>query len=195
MENKMRAMDAVSCELIRGRGQEESAKVMGVYDVEHYRGGELIGKYSFPNMVVKEGRRYLLDAALCNSAGDGVTSYAEQTAWYVMMVSGAAVSPSDTMVYDTFSGTDVTEFSDYSGGVRPTWSGALQVGAAQVTNSAGASFAITGSGTLRGAALVSLSTIGDSTAGDYLFSYSLFGSSISVVNGDTVKVTITITLS
>ena len=195
MSEKVTAIDRLNAELVRGGGTNENATITGIYDIEVVRDGEVIHRSTHKNTVTTEGKRYLLDAALDNSAA----GYAEQVAWYVALVSTNTAAAA-TYVYDTFlDGTTVpaTEFVSYSGGARKDWAGVLDAGgAASITNSASrASFGITGSGTLYGACLVSNPTLSDHTAGDYLFSYSLFSSSIAVVNTDTVNVTVTIALS
>ena len=186
-----KATDMVSLAVERGRALEAVASVKGEYRIQIVRASGAVEEYVYHNLIVKEGRRYLLDAALANSAG----GYTEKTVWYVMLISNN-VAPSDTHIYDTFSGTAVTEFTSYSGGVRRTWNGVIDGTAASITNSAAkASFSITGGGTLYGAALVSNSTLNDHAATDYLMSYSQFASPITVANGDTVNVTITLSLT
>lgn len=192
--NEVKAMDTLNAEIVRGRGTSEEVGIVGVYDIEVVRDGEIIHRSTHKNTVTTEGKRYLLDAALANSAA----GFAEQTAWYVALVSTNTAAAA-TYVYDTFFDSTTgpaAEFTSYYGGVRKDWTGVLDGSAASITNSASrASFAITGGGTLYGACLVSNSLLSDHTAGDYVFSYALFASPIAVVNTDTVNVTITITLN
>ena len=191
--NTISAKDQVSVGVERQRAADNEVKVIGRYQVDHVRDGKVIHS-EVGNTVTTQGKRYLLDAALDNSAG----GFTEKTTWYVALVSTNTAAAA-TYVYDTFlDGATVpaTEFVSYAGGVRPTWNGVIDGSAASITNSASrASFAITGSGTLYGACLVSNSTLSDHTAGDWLFSYALFASPIAVVNTDTVNITITITLT
>jgi hypothetical protein len=194
VENVATARDSVSVGVERGRVTDAVMDIVGVYDIEVVRDGVAIHNFRQHNLVTLQGKRYLLDAALANSAG----GFAEQTAWYVALVS-TNTAASAAYVYDTFlDGATIpaTEFVSYSGGVRKTWSGVLDATAASITNSASrASFACTGGGTIYGAALVSLDTLSDHTAGDYVISYATFASPITVVNGDTVNVTVTLTLN
>jgi hypothetical protein len=200
--NNMIVKAAGTAEAIVERGRpplNNAAIATGVYDIEHWRNGLLIGTYRETNTVTTEGLRYLLDAALDDSAA----GYTEKTTWYVSLVNFYVVE-SATYTYDYFydSGqapTTATESNSYSGGVRPTWTGVLDGSGSIITNSAAkATFNMTGTDTIWGACLVSNSTLtspGHHASGDYMMSYSLFASSISAENGDTLKVTVTITLA
>ena len=194
MGEKVQARDSAAASVERGRGVENAFNVVGRYTVEIVRDGAVVYNETFSNTVTTQGKRYLLDAALDDSAA----GHTEQTIWYVALVSTNTAGAA-TYVYDTFlDGATIpaTEFVSYAGGVRPTWTGVLDGTLAVITNAASrASFAITGSGTIYGAALVSLNTLSDHTAGDYLFSYATFASPITVVNADTVNVTVAITLN
>jgi hypothetical protein len=184
----------------RGRPPlDSSAVATGVYDIEHWRDGKLLKTYRETNTITTEGLRYLLDASLDDSAG----GYTEKTTWYVALVN-FYIEEASTYVYDDFfdGGEDpvaATESNSYSGGARPTWAGVIDGSGSIITNSASkATFNMTGTDTIWGACLVSNSTLtspGHHVAGDFLMSYSLFASNISAENGDTIKVTVTITLA
>jgi hypothetical protein len=182
--------------------------INGIYRLEHFRNGELIGKRECSNTVTTEGKRYLLDAALYNSTG----GYAEKTAWYVALINnnngakngGSPVAPAVTQTYDAFFDTVNTEFQAYSGGARPAWTGVLDVGGlAKITNIVSkASFTFSGPGTLYGACLVSNSTLagsepGHHVAGDYLLSFAYFGApaTIPVIALDVLNVEVELVFS
>lgn len=194
MSDKISCADAIGVDVQRGCAASEACGIVGVYDIEVVRDGDVIHRSTHRNTVTTQGKRYLLDAAMLDSAN----GFTEQTAWYVALVS-SNTGTSINYIYDTFlDGTTVpaTEFVSYSGGVRKTWVGVLDGSAASITNSASrASFGITGAGTLYGACLVSRDTLSDHTAGDFIMSYATFSSPISVVNTDTVNVTISLTLN
>lgn len=169
----------------------EKLRAKGLYIVDHLRNGEVLSHQEVPNLVVLEGRRYLLDAPLLNSS-----TYTEKTSWYIGLVEDN-VAPSAAHVYDTFSGTAITEANaKYDEATREAWTGVLDGSAASITNAASrAEFTFNDTDTIYGAFLCSNATKGDHTAGDYLYSYSQFASPISVISGDVIAVTIVLTLS
>lgn len=205
-----KAFDWVGAGVERGRDLEDRLEIRGLYTVTVRHLDGTADTYVQHNAVMLEGKRYLLDAALYNSTG----GYTEKTTWYVALTAND-ITPATPAVdkYDTFfdgvanDGTgaaqNATEFTSYTegetgahGSTRPQWKGITDATAASVTNSADrATFEITGSGTLYGAALVSNSAFNDDAATDWMVSYSKFTSPIAVVNTDTVNVTITITLN
>lgn len=200
MNNPVKAKALATVNVERGRSPlDVNAVATGVYDIEHYRDGKLLKTYHETNTITTEGLRYLLDAALDDSAA----GFTEKTTWYVALVNFYVVE-SATYTYDDFfdgtaAPTTATESNSYGGGVRPTWTGVLDGSGSIITNSAAkATFAMSGTDTIWGACLVSNSTLtnpGNHASGDYMMSYSLFTSSINAENGDSLKVTITITLS
>lgn len=180
----------------RGRICGEECKAMGTYEIEVWRDGKLVEHRIETNTVTTEGLRAMLDVTLGNEG-----TYSQDAAWYGMLLS-SDTTESATYTYDLFLDTDaggtITEFTAYTGGARLAWTGVLDGSTAEITNSAAKiSFPITGGAdVVYGAALVSFATHSDHTgANGYLMSYSKFAAGINVTGGDTVKVTITITLS
>jgi len=167
-------------------------EINGIYRVEHLRAGKLLSSFEVSNTVTTEGKRYLIDAALLNSAG----GYTEKIAWYVGLVDNAQThdTPAVGLVYDTFFDvTHNTEFTGYSGGARKAWTGVIDgANAPSATNTASkAAFTFTSAGVLYGAALVSLATHSDHTAGDYLMSYAAFSpATLTVQIADVVNIAI-----
>jgi hypothetical protein len=102
------------------------------------------------------------------------------------------------MTYDVPT-ADGAEFEDYDEATRQAWSGVLQSGAVMHNSNSKAVFNVSAAsinaGFIEGAALVSRNTKGDHTAGDYMLSYSKFGTVIAVVDNDIVNVTVTVTLT
>lgn len=192
-----RVTDSVAVEVVRApevlaevakAPSEEVLKIKGVYHIQVVRDGKIVEDRVDHNLITTQGKRYLLDAGLDNSAG-GLTL---QAAWYVALVS-TNTAPAAGM---TYAAPVYTEFTTYSEANRVTWNGVVDGSAGSITNSASkASFTASGSATIYGASLVSGNTKGDTAAAEYLFSYSLFSSPINVVAGDVINVTITITLT
>jgi hypothetical protein len=136
---------------------------------------------------------------LTTTAGknDQLTQYfkgsAWTAAWYVGLVDNAswsAYNVADTMA--SHAGWIETN-TTYSQGTRPAWTGG-SVAAGSVDNSASvAVFSMTGTITARGAFLNSVATKGG-TLGT-LYGEADFGAARALLSGDTLNVTITLTLS
>lgn len=154
--------------------------------------GHLLWEADFPNTVVTVGKNSLLDNYL---AGSSFT----QTGPFMGLISSAsfsAISAADTM--SSHSGwleAGATNAPTYTG-PRPTcaWSGAS---AGSKSLSAALSFAITGTGTVKGVFIVlgasAVSTI-DNTAGT-LFSAGLFtGGDQAVVDTNTLNVSYSVSV-
>lgn len=152
----------------------------GHFVIEHVRDGETIGTYEFPNAIVDAGLNHIL-----NTEFDSGT---QVTAWYIGLVDNASFSAfanSDVMS----SHTGWIENTNYSNGTRPQWT----VGAAasrSITNASTVNFSITATVTIKGIFIVSDSTKGGTTG--TLWSEAAFGSNVTCNNGDTLKVTYTV---
>lgn len=150
----------------------------GCYFIEHRNAeGKLIGIYRVPNGIVDVGMNDLLDSTF----GAGT----QRTAWYIGLIDNSGytgVSASDTL--SSHSGW--SEATPYSGN-RVAWS----VGTASsrsISNGTTADFSITSSATLKG---IFVCTAASGTTG-ILWSTALFSSTVSVQNGDTLKITYTV---
>jgi hypothetical protein len=151
--------------------------------------GDLKWEEGNNNLVVNAGIQYM--------AGTALTSVTQITAWYIGLVtgpgSGTTFVAGDTMA----SHGGWTEFTGYSQSTRvaPTFVTATSANPSVVTNSASvAVFSINAGGTVAGAFLTSGSAK-SGTAGT-LFSGSDFtGGDRTVVNGDTLNVTYTFSLT
>ena len=149
----------------------------GKFIVEHFRGEEKIGEYEFPNGIVDAGLNSIL----------GIMFHADTqiTAWYIGLIDNSgfsALANGDTLA----SHAGWNEFTSYTGN-RLAW-GPGASSARSITNGSTVNFPITGSGTLKG---IFVSDHATGTTGT-LWSTAAFGSTVAVTNGDTLKVTYTV---
>jgi len=151
--------------------------------------GDLKWEEGNSNLVVNAGIQYM--------AGTALTSVTQITTWYVGLVtgpgSGTTFAAGDTMA----SHAGWTEFTGYSQAnrVTATFATATTANPSVVTNSASvAVFSINAGGTVAGAFLTTNNTKSGTTG--TLFSGSDFtGGDRTVVNGDTLNVTYTFSLT
>jgi len=171
----------------------ENTFASGVYTVECI-GADGVIKWSeqLPNLVVNQGIQYMASVALTA----GATAVTQITAWYIGLYgAGASNNPAagDTMA----SHAGWTEVVPYSNATRPTCTfvAATTANPSVATNSASpAVFNINTTSTVGGAFLVSNNTKSGTTG--TLFSASDFTTGDrSVVNGDTLNVTYTFSLT
>jgi hypothetical protein len=182
--------DVVASGLIARPGSEESARAMGKFTFECY---DKDGKLKW----VEERKNLVVNVGLQNMAGvglDGATT--RYTTWYIGLYgAGASNNPAASDTMSSHAGW--TENTTYSNATRPaaTFAAATTANPSVVTNSASkASFNINGTTTVGGAFLTTDNTKGGTTG--VLFSASDFtGGDRSVVNGDTLQVTYTFSLS
>lgn len=164
----------------------EAAFVSSSWEWEHWRDGELLERWVESNIVTDEGLNHLLDSTF--SAGTQVTD------WYVMIYN-TNTTPTSSMTYAVPSFTESTHYSEAT---RPVWNDG-GVSGQSVDNSANkASFTMSTSETIYGAALVGggtgATTKGDQAGGGTLYNVSDFsGGSKTVASDDVLKVTVTLT--
>lgn len=187
---KAKANDVVSSGLVAGSKAGEELMAMGRFIVECYdKDGKLKWTAENHNLVVNGGLQYM--------AGVALTSTAQLTTWYLGLYgAGATNNPSATDTMSSHAGW--TEITPYSNATRPTctFAAATNANPSVATNSASpASFTINSTAVVGGAFLVSNSTKGGSTG--TLFSAADFASpgDRSVVSGDTLNVTYTLSLA
>jgi len=185
-----KSTDVVSSGLICGARPQENALALGKFKMECFdKDGNLKWSAEEKNLVVNVGLQYMCGTAL--------TSVSQITTWYIGLYgAGASNTPAagDTMS----SHTGWTEVTPYSNATRPacTFATATTANPSVATNSASpASYTINATATVGGAFLVSNSTKGGSTG--TLFSAADFSSpgDRSVVSGDTLTVTYTLSLA
>jgi hypothetical protein len=171
----------VSAVVDRVRGLESDIKPHGYFKIEHYdKYGNLLSKYDIPNGVCDAGINDLLDVAFRNQT--------QHASWYIGIIDNSgysAVAAGDTMA----SHSGWNEFTTYSQTTRVQWSPAA-ASSKSISNSSTSDFSITGSGTLKGIFLCSDST--KSGTSGILWATALFAATITVSNGDTLKITYTV---
>jgi hypothetical protein len=152
----------------------------GKFLVEHIRNGVVIASFLVPNGITDVGLNHILNTEF--DAGTQVTT------WYIGLVDNASFSAfatADTMA----SHAGWLEATGYSESVRQTW-GAGAASARSITNATAATFSINGSATLKGVFITTNSTKSGTTG--TLWSTAAFASTVSVINGDSMKITYTV---
>jgi hypothetical protein len=190
MQEFLKTDSKFSSGLVCGGRPEEEARALGRFKMQCFdKDGNLKWEAEEHNLVVNTGLQYMCGTAL--------TSVTQVTTWYIGLYgAGASNTPAagDTMA----SHAGWTEVTPYSNATRPTstFATATTANPSVATNSASpASFTINATQTVGGAFLVSDNTKGGSTG--TLFSAADFSSpgDRSVVSGDTLNVTYTMSLS
>ena len=188
--DKAKSNDTVSAGLVAGTRSTESAVAIGQFTFECIGAdGKIKWTDAVPNLVVNTGLAYM--------AGSALTSVTAITSWFIGLYgAGASNTPAaaDTMA----SHAGWTEVVPYSNATRVavTFVTATTANPSVATNSASpSSFSINATSTVGGAFLTSGSAK-SGTAGT-LFSASDFTSpgDRSVVSGDTLNVTYTLSLA
>lgn len=150
----------------------------GFYYIEHRNAaGKLIGLYRVPNGITDVGMNDLLDVTFGNST--------QSATWYIGLIDNSGysgVANSDTLA----SHAGWSENTDYTGN-RQTW-GVGSASSRSISNGTTVDFAINATATLKGIFICNAST---GTSG-ILWSTALFSSTVSVQNGDTLKITYTV---
>lgn len=158
----------------------EQLPLSGKFTFDLYRKGRLIDHEDYTNAIVTVGKNKLLDVMF--GAGTQITS------WYMGLVNNAgfsAFSAADTMA----SHAGWSEATGYTESTRQQWSpGAASSGS--VTNSSAVVFSINATATLYGAFITSVNTKSGTTG--TLWSEGAFSSTKPVVNGDSVRLTYTV---
>ena len=187
---KTKARDVVSSGLIAAPQSGEQAQATGKFHVQCLdKDGNLKWELESKNLVVNVGLQYMAGAAL--------TSTTQITTWCIGLY-GAGASNAPAANNTMGSHGTWTEETGYSNGTRPaaTFVAATNANPSVVTNSASpAAFNINATATIGGAFLTSDSTKGGTTG--TLFSASDFTSpgDRSVVSGDTLNVSYTMSLA
>ena len=190
MNEEIKISDATAALIEQNGGLADSAKASGVYKIQcHDKDGNLKWEAESKNLVVNGG---LQDMNAKYFTGSSYTA-----AWYLGLYgAGASNSPAASDTMSSHAGW--TENTTYSNATRPacTFGVPTTANPSVATNSASpASFSINGTTTVGGAFLVSNSTKGGSTG--TLYSAADFSSpgDRSVVSGDTLTVTYTLSLA
>jgi len=127
------------------------------------------------NLVTTEGLNHILDSTFHADT--------QVTTWYIGLKGAGTPAAGDTLA----SHSSWSEITDYSGSRKEWTEGAASSGS--MTNSSSVDFSITGTATIAGAFLASAAS---GTTGT-LYGVVDFASSRSVLSGDTLQVTVTVT--
>jgi hypothetical protein len=159
---------------------KDTLSIAGLYKV--YVNGQLVE--TVPNLVVDEGKNYILHAAL--GAGTPITN------WYIALFSGNVV-PQASWTAATFVSA-ATEFTNYSETSRRPWTHG-SVSSGSIDNFASkATFTISADNqTIRGVALISSSAKSNTTG--VLLGAALFTSPKTLDTGETIDIGYSISLS
>ena len=157
-------------------------KLKGRFVIEHRDAeGNLKDTYEFPNGIVDEGLNHILDTQFHGSAQIGT--------WYIGLVDNSgwtAFADADTLS----SHAGWTESTSYTESNRVTW----QEDAASsrsISNTTTADFSINATGNLKGI-FVSSNNVKSTGNTGTLWSTAAFSSVVATANGDTLKVTYTV---
>jgi hypothetical protein len=144
----------------------------GRYVVEHLDiNGNLKGQYEIPNGIVDEGLNHILDVTFNGSS--------QVATWYIGLVDSSGWTAfADADVLSSHAGW--SEFTNYTEGTRVAWTEGAATGRA-MTNAVTCDFSIITSNNVK-------STGNTGT----LWSTAAFSTVVATANGDTLKVTYTI---
>jgi hypothetical protein len=164
----------------RGRALEHLMKLSGYFEVQVLRDKKVVHRERLRNGVTDTGITNLLDW--------GFRDQTQPTNWYLGIIDNSGytgVAAGDTMA----SHSGWNEFTTYSETNRQEWV-TVAAAAKAITNTTTTDFSITGAGTLKGIFAVSDNTKSGSTG--VLWATALFSATVAVVNGDTLKITYTV---
>lgn len=190
MEEKAKLSDATAALVEQNGGLVDSAKASGVYKIQcHDKDGNLKWEAESKNLVVNGG---LQDMNAKYFTGSAYTA-----AWYLGLY-GAAASNNPAAGDTMASHAGWTEVTTYSNATRPTCTFGTPTTAnpSVATNSASpATFNINGTTTVGGAFLTTSNTKGGTTGTLYSAADFSAPGDRSVVSGDTLTVTYTLSLA
>lgn len=184
--DKMTATDMVQATTKYNTMPEDQMSIHGHYTAVCYGAdGQIKWQDGIENLVTTVGKNFTLDTTLGNTVGGAVVMGLKGT--------GTAVVADTQASHATWLEVGLANAPTYSGN-RPTPSFSAASAGSKTTSSA-VSFSMTSTGTVAGCFInIGGSATKDSTTGT-LFSAGDFSSSKAVVNGDTIAVTYTLTLT
>ena len=187
---KAQAADVIGSAITKALESGESATAKGVYHMQCFdKDGNLKWEAECPNLVVNGG---LQDMNAKYFTGSTYTA-----AWYIGLYgSGSTNNPAATDTASSHAGW--TEVTPYSQATRPacTFGTPTTANPSVATNSASpAVYSINATSTVGGAFLISNSTKGGTTGTLYSASDFTSPGDRSVVSGDTLNVTYTLSLA
>lgn len=162
----------------------EKLRLGGRFKVQHFnKDGVLLNEFFADNGITNVGLNKILDDMF-----DGGGAAAPSATWYIGLIDNAgfsALANADTMA----SHSGWSESTAYTEANRVTWG----VGAASsrsVTNATTVDFSINATVTINGIFVVDQNTKGGTTG--TLWATASFSSAVSASNGDTLKITYTV---
>jgi len=184
--DKITATDKVEAVTKYNTMPEDTMSIQGFYTATCYGAdGQIKWVEPFCNLVTTVGKNFTLDTTLGNTAGGAVVMGLKGT--------GTAAVTDTQSSHAGWLEVGLANAPTYSGN-RPTPSFSAAASGSKATSSA-VSFSMTSTGTVAGCFInIGGSATKDNTTGT-LFSAGDFSSSKSVVNGDTIAVTYTATLT
>ena len=160
----------------------DKLNVRGAFKVEHRDvDGNLKGIYEFPNGIVDEGLDSILDVQFHAAS--------QITTWYIGLVDNSgwtAFADADTL--SSHSGW--SENTNYTEANRVEWDEDA-ASSRSISNSTTADFSVNASGNMKGI-FVSSNNVKSTGNTGTLWSTAAFSSVVAVTNGDSLKVTYTV---
>ncbi len=161
---------------------DQKVHLKGRFVVEHRDvDGNLKGTYELPNGIVDEGMNHILDTQFTGSS--------QVSTWYIGLVDNAGWSSfADADTLSSHSGW--AESTAYTEANRVTW---VEDAASSrsISNSATSDYSINATGNLKGI-FVSSNNVKSTGNTGTLWSTAAFSSVVATANGDTLKVTYTV---
>jgi hypothetical protein len=146
-------------------------------------GGQVVQTVYGHNDIVDQGMNSLLDVYF--------RAQTQITVWYMGLIDGTGTQTlSNSDVAGTHAGW--TENTSFTGGpTRLSWTGSLAAAAARsISNSTTLDYAFTTTQTIHGILVINHATL--DTASEVLWSTAPFSTEVTVNNGDTLKITYTV---
>ena len=193
MDDKLNATDLMGAALSRHGGLSEEAQLKGVFLAWLTNAnGRILWADEFPNTVVTVGKNLALDTFLAGAAYTVTGPFLG----LISSTSFTSIAAADTMSsHAGWLEAGTANAPTYTAPRKTAAWSAASAGAKAL--SAALSFAITGTGTVKGAFMVygtgAVSTI-DNTAGTLLSAGLFSGGDRAVVSGDTLNVSYTLSL-
>lgn len=182
MNEQLKVKEIISAEVRRFKQFDDKIQFKGQIRIDHFdKNGQLLGNYLYTNTIVNVGKNAILDIMF-----GGETQITEWFCGLIQDDNYTGIAAADTIA----SHAGWEEFTGYSDN-RKQWE--PEAASSQIiTNSTPMEFAITSGKTLKGIFIVSNVTKGGTTG--TLWSAGLFTSDLSVNNGDTLRITYTLSM-
>lgn len=164
---------------------QQGVLAAGVFDVEHRRQGDFLGREIGPNVIPTEGLDHILNAIAHGTS--------QVNPWYVALFEGN-VTPGASLTGPTFDSV-CTECTAYDETTRVEFNEAASSGGIMSNAANRAVFTMNASKTVYGGALLSSQTKEDTTSGIICLAAAKFATSRAVVSGDELAVKYTLTFT